>query len=235
MGITTMTEIPGSELAFLLQVSDAMFPTGAYAHSLGMEEMVQRGWVFNEASLLNFLRIHIIPSVRQVDLPLAAEAHRIAQTGDIPSLLTVDRLAGALRPARELRAASLQTGRRRLAMLSSIFPSPLIRTYQSEAEKNPAIGHHAPVWGVACEKLSPEAALTAYFYQSLSCFCAAAPKIVRIGQEAAQRVLAAALSNSHAVVQSALSVPREEIGWFDPVLDLASMRHEIADERLFIS
>lgn len=230
-----MTDVPGSDLAFLLQVSDAIFPTGAYAHSLGMEEMVQRGWISDEASLLTFLRNHIIPSVRQVDLPLVAEAHRLAQTADIPALLDTDRLAGALRPARELRAASLQTGRRRLTMLASIYPSPLIRAFLTEADKNPAIGHHAVVWGIACEKLSATTALTAYFYQSLSCFCAAAPKIVRLGQEAAQRVLAAALSDSAAVVAHALTVSREDIGWFDPVLDLASMRHEIADERLFIS
>lgn len=222
-------------LSFLLQTSDAMFPTGAYAHSLGMEEMVRAGHVFDEASLLTFLRHHVIPAAREVDLPLVAEAHRAAAAGDCDSLMAVDQLAGALRPARELRAASLQTGRRRLAMLNSVRPTPLLQTYHAEAQKRPGVGHHVAVWGAACAELPLTAALTAYHYQTLSCHCAAAPKLLRIGQEAAQRVLTAALADAGSVIEAAAKIIRDDIGWFDPVLDLASMRHEIADERLFIS
>jgi urease accessory protein UreF len=36
-------------------------------------------------------------------------------------------------------------------------------------------------------------------------------------------------------VQASLEVEREEAGWFDPLLEIAAMRHEFADERLFIS
>ena len=36
-------------------------------------------------------------------------------------------------------------------------------------------------------------------------------------------------------IAQALTIAREAIGWFDPLLDIASMRHETADERLFIS
>jgi urease accessory protein len=32
-----------------------------------------------------------------------------------------------------------------------------------------------------------------------------------------------------------LAVSREELGWFDPLVEIASMQHEIAYERLFIS
>ncbi|HEY5793032.1 MAG TPA: urease accessory UreF family protein [Chthoniobacterales bacterium] len=230
-----MIESGEAGLAFLLQTSDAMFPTGAYAHSLGMEEMIRAGHVFDEASLLAFLRRHILPAARRVDLPLAAWAHRAARQNDFAALLETDGLAGALRPARELRAASLQTGRRRLAMLAAVRPAPLLREYQRAAEESPHVGHHAPVWGAACAAVSLPAALTAYHYQTLACFCAAAPKLLRIGQEAAQRVLTAALAEAGAAIEFAQRVERGDIGWFDPVLDIASMRHEIADERLFIS
>jgi urease accessory protein len=36
-------------------------------------------------------------------------------------------------------------------------------------------------------------------------------------------------------VAASLAVSRDEIGWFDPLMDIASMQHEIAYERLFIS
>ncbi|GAT31819.1 urease accessory protein [Terrimicrobium sacchariphilum] len=230
-----MIELEQAGLAFLLQTSDATFPTGSYAHSLGMEEMVQQGRVHDEVTLRGFLSDHVIPAAAHIDLPLVAEAHRAVERDDIEDLLAVDHLSGALRPARELRAASLQTGRRRLAMLAAVSSVPIIRAYQDRAAGDAAIGHHASVWGAACSGLPVKAALTAYLYQSLAGYCAAAPKLIRIGQEGIQRVLTAALGGAMPAVDQALSVARAEIGWFDPVVDIASMWHEISDERLFIS
>lgn len=230
-----MIELEQAGLAFLLQTSDATFPTGSYAHSLGMEEMVQQGRVHDEMTLRDFLSDHVIPAAAHVDLPLVAEAHRAVERDDIEDLLAVDHLSGALRPARELRAASLQTGRRRLAMLAAVSSVPIIRAYQDRAAGDAAIGHHASVWGAACSGLPVKAALTAYLYQSLAGYCAAAPKLIRIGQEGIQRVLTAALGGAMPAVDQALTVERADIGWFDPVVDIASMWHEISDERLFIS
>ena len=48
-------------------------------------------------------------------------------------------------------------------------------------------------------------------------------------------MLTACLNDAKRRVEEALTIPRREIGWFDPLLDIASMRHEIAGERLFIS
>jgi urease accessory protein UreF len=36
-------------------------------------------------------------------------------------------------------------------------------------------------------------------------------------------------------VARSLEVSRDDLGWFDPLADLASMQHETAHERLFIS
>lgn len=230
-----MIELERAGLAFLLQTSDATFPTGSYAHSLGMEEMVQQGRVRDETTLRAFLDDHVIPAAAQLDLPLVAEAHRAVERGDLNDLLAVDHLSGVLRPARELRAASLQTGRRRLAMLAAVSSIPILRAYQDQAAADPAIGHHAAVWGAACGALPVNAALTAYLYQSLASYCAAAPKLIRIGQEGIQRVLTAALGGAMPAVEAALMVARADIGWFDPLVDIASMWHEVSDERLFIS
>ena len=120
-------------------------------------------------------------------------------------------------------------------MLAAVSSLPIIRAYQDRAASDPTIGHHAAVWGAACRGLPVRAALTAYLYQSLSSYCAAAPKLIRIGQEGIQRVLTAALGGAMPTVEAALAVAREDIGWFDPLVDIASMWHEISDERLFIS
>jgi urease accessory protein len=44
----------------LLQTTDSMFPTGAYAHSFGLEGAVQDGLVSDTASLDDFLTNQIV-------------------------------------------------------------------------------------------------------------------------------------------------------------------------------
>jgi urease accessory protein len=60
-------------------------------------------------------------------------------------------------------------------------------------------------------------------------------KIMRIGQNASQSLLTEALSKAPDVIAAAVIVPVDEIGWFNPWLDIAAARHETADGRMFIS
>ena len=70
MGTVTDVEIQNLDwLPFLLQTADALFPTGAYAHSLGFEESVRLGVVRDEATLGEFLRTQIVPAQAQQELP----------------------------------------------------------------------------------------------------------------------------------------------------------------------
>jgi len=235
MGITTITEGAPPWLSALLQWSDGMFPTGGYAHSLGLEEVVRMGWVRDEESLRRFLDEHVTGALAQVDLPLAREAHAAAGHGDWEDLRELDELAASLKLAAEARSASSRMGRRRLAMLNRIAEDEFLRRLEETLGAGGEGGQHAIVWGAACREMPAEAALEAYFYQTAACYCLAAPKLIRVGQEAVQRTLGALLRGSRAAVERAMAIPREEIGWFDPALDLAMMRHEIAEERLFIS
>ena len=146
----TITESFADWLPALLQLSDAAFPTGSYAHSYGLEEIVRQGAVCDEESLREFLREHVIPALTHVDLPLVREARSAAIAGDREDLVAIDRLAGALRIPRELREASLQTGRRRLAILIRLRPTPELETLSQIALEDPFAGHHAVVWGVSC-------------------------------------------------------------------------------------
>ena len=100
-----------------------------------------------------------------------------------------------------------------------------------------AEGHAAVVCGLQAHRqgVPPEAAMTAYFYGSLSGYCSAALKLIRIGQEGCQAVLSEALALAAPTVAHALTISREEAGWCDPALEIAAARHERAFARLFIS
>jgi urease accessory protein len=221
-------------LPFLLQTSDALFPTGAYAHSLGFEEIVRLGLVKDEASLGAYLREQIIPAQRQHELPYLRFA---CETARLDEWCALDAEISAWKLARESREASTQLGGRRLRALRNISSAPVLAELEAAIQQGRASGHHLVVCGVQArlEGLPLEAALTTYFYQSLAAICAAAMKLIRIGQDGCQRVLRAASAEAGAVVPASLTVAREDAGWFNPLLEIAAMRHERADERLFIS
>jgi urease accessory protein len=224
-------------LPFLLQTSDALFPTGAYAHSLGFEEIVRLGLVHDEPSLGRFLTGQIIPALQHLELPFLRFAFATAVSADLPELCALDREISAWKLPREARQASIQLGCRRLEALRLISPAPLLRDFAARLETGAAAGHHLIICALqaAVQSVPLEAALAAWFYQTLAAVCAAALKLIRIGQHACQRVLRLACENAETVLRQSLTVPRADAGCFNPLLEIASMRHALADERLFIS
>ncbi|HEY3901661.1 MAG TPA: urease accessory UreF family protein [Chthoniobacter sp.] len=232
-----MSKIDGAELdwlPWLLQTADALFPTGAYAHSLGFEESVRLAMVRDEASLATFLRRQIIPAQRQQELPYLRFAY---EAPNLVDRCAVDREISAWKLARETRDASAQLGSRRLKALRAISSHPQLAEFEVAIQAGQASSHHLVVCALQArvEGLPLNAALTTYFYQSLAAICAAAMKLIRIGQDGCQRVLRTACVEAKQVVEMSLTVQREDAGCFNPLLEIASMRHERAGERLFIS
>jgi len=222
-------------LPFLLQTTDPLFPTGAYAHSLGLEQITRAGIVRDEASLLEFLKREALPTLENLELPFLRFAWQAADAGDIGELCRIDRELDAWKVCRGLREASIQLGGRRLAALIEVLPHPFARLFEEQRRARAARGHHLSVYGMqmALGGAPMEAALAAYLYQTLAGACGAALKLIRIGQDGCQRVLRQCLLGAAPAVRASLRVERP--GWFNPLVEIAAMRHERAFERLFIS
>ncbi len=223
-----------SWLPWLLQTSDALFPTGAYAHSLGFEESVRLGLVRDEGSLSAFLRQQIVPAQQRQELPYLRFAFEAA---DLADWCALDREISAWKLARESREASAQLGGRRLKALRAISAAPALADFESAVQSGRASGHHLVVCGLQArvEGIPLPAALMTYFYQSLAAICAAAMKLIRIGQDGCQRTLRGVCAEAQGIVSASYHLTRENAGCFNPLLEIASMRHERAEERLFIS
>lgn len=222
----------------LLQTSDALFPTGAYAHSLGLEECVELGLVRDEHTLQMFLGERVTSALAAFELPYLRFAYRAALDGDLAVLAELDAEVSAAKLARETRDASAQLGTRRLHALRVILPAnELLAACERAVRSGVMTGHHVIICGAqaVAAGVPLEAALGAYFYQTLAAAGGASLKLIRIGQEGVQRALRTATAQAPAAITRSLTVAREEAGWFDPLWEIASMRHERAAERLFIS
>ena len=231
-----MDSMPGfSWLARLLQVSDSTFPTGGYAHSYGFEQVVRFGLVRDAGSMALHLEQHLWPMLTYFELPVVRLAQEAALEENLPALLELDACVDATKSARELREASRATGRQRLHGFCATAPSPMLNAFARCVDEGHAGAHHPVIYGIGLASFPQRAVLTSWAYQSLNAACLSAPKLLRIGQDAAQRILTGSLERMEENVARSLTVSCEGLGWFDPLMELASMQHEIANERLFIS
>ena len=98
-------------LGLVLTFSDTASPVGGYAHSFGLEGMVQAGEVFDEATMRRFLKRDVRESLRSVELPIVARAYRAAMANNPEEVGGWDEWACAMRPTGELREAAAKVGR----------------------------------------------------------------------------------------------------------------------------
>jgi urease accessory protein len=157
--------------------------------------------------------------------------------GDLDTLVSIDRLLLALKLPLEQRTASIQVGQRLMAETSNFISHPVHAEYRMRVAAREAPGNSPVALGVtACVLDIPEG-------QALLLFCHSHSVSV-LG--AAMRLLP--LSHTHAqsilhrlqpvIVETARNI--RETHWkdmtaFTPEIDIASMRHEEQDLRLFAS
>jgi len=137
----------------------------------------------------------------------------------------------------EIRSASEAQGKQRLQLLNKLWPCKEVDLLESLRLDGEIVPHHLTAF--AAERIHQNtplnAALVSWAYQAFAAPCSAALKIMRIGQEAAQRTLTQALVTLPELVEESLKVDQKWAGAFNPVIDIASARHEKAYARLFIS
>lgn len=221
----------------LLQAGDSFYPTGSYAHSFGLEGLVQEGVVRDRSTLREFLRLSALPALRQAELPLAVHAWSAFGEEDWNAIAELSWLSSALKTAQEARKAAENIGRQRAELVATLRASPLAAEYLQRAARenwpfSPAIS--AALEGRVLGAPLP-AVLGGVYYASIASLLSAAMKLLRLGQNASQALLTETLAEAPAIIAAAEQVPRREIGWFNPWLDIAAARHAHADSRMFIS
>ena len=214
---------------WLLQANDTAYPSGSYAHSFGLEELVESGVVTTAADLEVFIGRQILPGLLTFEIPYFAKAHAAAVREDVEGLLLLDAELDAWRIPAELRDASRRIGSQRLDLLAQLDPSPLVSDYRGRSPRS----HHLVVTALELSPVPVSQAARAFAFQSVAGLAAASMKLMRVGQTACQLVVRRSLATLGNSIDDSLSKPAD--GWFNPLVEIASLRHARANHRLFIS
>ena len=222
----------------LHQLFDTALPNGGYAHSQGLEGLVQTGEIVDEETLTAFVRAEFADSLIHVELPLFRLAHSAVRERRFEELRTLDQLSRALRPTRELRASASAIGRQTYLLFERITRS-CDREHQHLVRACEFLEHfQAPVVLAvlaALIRIPLAPALSAYAQMLLAGFVAPGIKLLRFGPGQVQTILFSFGGDIPQWVECSLTVPIEDLGTTAPRWDIASAHHEHADRRLFIS
>jgi urease accessory protein len=221
----------------LLQFSDGLFPAGAYAHSFGLETCVQSGRVKNGDDVASFLRAYLEGSAAPMDAIAALCSRQAAIRRDISVCVRLDQMLEALKTAAELREASRQMGRQTLRILNELSADRFVVDFSSEVESGTAPCHHPVVFGIVAAILDwpPRETASAFLYSTSATIVGASLRLLPLGQLAGQRVLWSVGSVIAALAESLQSKTEDDMWSFTPELEIAAMRHESLDARLFRS
>lgn len=226
-----------SPLYTLLHITDSFFPSGAFAHSYGLE-----GLLANGAGAATEVRSAMVAAIWEhhllrADGLLGLCAHRAMAAGRLASVCDLDRQLVALKLPRELREASLATGRGFLAEASVLLPSAALRQLYARVESGDSPGNYAIVFQAAAASAGVTAAdaLLAWGYQTVAQLAAALLRLGLIGHRAAAALVGALRPAVEDGVRHLLADAGGGVSSFAPLLEIASMRHERQYSRLFRS
>jgi urease accessory protein len=199
--------------------------------------LVQANVVRDRATLREFIFRSVVPALRQSELPLATHAWQAFGDSDWRRIGEICQLTAALKTSREARLAADNIGRQRAELVANLRNDTQAKRYLEHALQNG--WPFSPAVSAALEGRSLGAPLVAVLsgmtYATFASVLSAAMKLLRLGQNASHSLLTEALADAPAIIAAAELVSFDEIGWFNPWLDIAAARHETADSRMFIS
>ena len=224
-------------LITLLQFSDGLFPAGAYAHSFGLETYVQSGAIADASGAEEFLRAHLEGAAGRIDAVAVVGALRAAEGRRISRCLELDEILEAMKPAAELRAASRQMGRQTLRVAAQVLGDSVIGEFAEIVHLGATPCHHAVVFGIAgaAQGWDPSDAAIAYLYATSAAMAGAAVRLIPLGQMQGQTIIRSLAPLVVSLAENALELSTSDMAGFAPALEIAAMRDERLDARLFRS
>ena len=221
----------------LLQLSDSFFPTGMFAHSLGLEGMVRRDRVRSLKDLEQLLRATLTHTVIPSDGVALVNAHRAVGLADLDEMCLMDRRLFLMKTATELRTASQQHGRRLLTETATFSDNQTLSEYRAQVTKRECPGTGAVASGaISCAAgIDVELAFAGYVHGYATGVISAAIRLLPVSNSECQAVI----HRLHAMISDRFELIRNtswhDMTSFSPELDIVSLGHVHDDLRMFAS
>jgi urease accessory protein len=216
----------------MLQLTDSAFPTGAFAHSSGLEAARQTGDVPGRDELVAFLHA----TLQQAAGSTAAVVAMVVR-GPL-RFDALDRFCDITLLNAVANRASRSQGQALLAAGTRVFALPAIVALQERVRAERLPCHLAPVFGAVHGAMGIDAETTVndFLFVTLRGLISAAVRLGIVGPLEGQAIQFEVSKGSLVWVEKAMSIDDEEqIASTSPLLDYYQSIQEMLYSRLFIS
>jgi urease accessory protein len=225
-----MTSDP-NHLLLVLQHGDSFFPSGSVSFSWGLEGLCDDGELPGPDALLKFVVGQLRARWAGIDRPIVVAAHRSAF--DLGKIEQLDELLDAMTLNRAFREASRKLGGALLTIHRRLRTDGAQAFFEA-GQKRSVWPHLAIAQGMLWGRLGlkEEAAAAMSGYAFCVAFLSAAIRLGLLGHLQSQLFLTE-LGKEVSIILATPPADIQDIGAFTPHSDIASMRHETRDARLF--
>ena len=154
-------------------------------------------------------------------------------------LVILNEEISAWKLTREIRDAGKSQGAQLLRMILEIYECPVSEKFNQLLQEGRDQCQQITATALLrnAQKAPLISSMIAWIYQAVSNFCSASIKLLRMGELACQKIIHRCIDRERvqSLLSKSLDVQRGSAGFFNPLLDIASARHELAFSRLFIS
>ncbi|WP_059172277.1 urease accessory protein UreF [Bacillus sp. FJAT-27445] len=221
----------------LFQLCDSNFPTGAFSHSFGLESYIQDNLVTDQETFYRWLQVYLHEQLIYTDGLACRLAYEALLNEDFERIWELDRLLTVQNLPRETREGTQMIGSRMLKIAESLFGFPVLAKYREEMKKKKSFGHPSIVFTMVAHGLGVTKTNTAlyYLYSSISSLTQNGVRAIPLGQTAGQLITHRFMSELTEAVGKILTLSEDDFGIVSPGLELAQMKHERVNIRIFMS
>lgn len=224
-----------ASLSFLqhAQILDSALPIGAFSHSFGIETLISEGQIDSATQLESFLKSALFGAWSQGDCLLVKGAFTLENA----ALWRLDALLDAARVSRETRAGMRKMGRQSLKLARAIHAQLDFSDVENALQNGDCAGSWPLIYGLWTRAIGVDLdrAASGYLYSCCAASVGGAVRLSLLGQTAAQTILAKLAPEIDAAWRNVAARDPFDFSNNSPVLEIAQMRHEWLDGRLFMS
>ncbi|MEH7113580.1 urease accessory protein UreF [Neobacillus niacini] len=226
-----------NQILSLFQLCDSNFPTGAFSHSYGLESYIQENKVYDQATFAQWLHVYLNEQLVYSDGLASRLVYEALEDEAFEKLWRVDRMLMVQSLPRETREGSQRMGERMLNLVESLYDFPVLTLYRERIKKKKSFGHPSIVFTMVGHHLGVSKSTTTlyYLYSTVSSLVQNAVRAIPLGQTAGQKTIQEFQGYLVQAMEKIQGLDEEDFGITSPGLELAQMKHERVNIRIFMS